>query len=260
MPQTPSRFLSGVATQKPNTLYGNYPFPCPPDCGTYFNDFFTYLAGDWTVAPATGTSVLNSQNGGVLRLTTGAVSGNGQGNALNPASITITPGFQSWFAILITLPLTSVPNFIVGLTAGGANAPTNGVYFSKPTVSQVVSMIINKASTPTTMTNTTTCADATQLALGWFYDGRPTPTLYGFSSTALTSLGYLGTAFAQPQIFGGAMFGAMGGDQTVAAALQPLTNLPIVALQPSFFVQTNAASAVTMDVDYVFGSTEIPRF
>ena len=65
----------------------------------YWNDFNTYNAGDWTVAPATGTSALTAGLGGQLTLTTGAVSGNGQGNALNPVSFAFTPGYQTWFSI-----------------------------------------------------------------------------------------------------------------------------------------------------------------
>ena len=261
MPQTPTRFLSGVATQKPNTLFGNYPFPCPPEAYSYYNDFPSYVAGDWTVAPATGSSALAASNGGVLRLTTGAANGNGQGNALNPASFLLTPGYQMWFAINVLFAAnSSLANFVFGLTAGGASAPTSGIYFSKPTSSSTVSMIINKAASTTTMTNTTTIADTVASTYGFFYDGKPTPTLYSFSSTAFPTT-YYNAAFGVPQIFGGFMFGAMGGDQTVASPLQPLTNLPAVVLQPSFFLQANGGSgAITMDVDYVFGSTEIPRF
>ena len=262
MPATPTRFFSGVSTQKPNTLFGNFYRPCP--VGTYdvFDDFDWYNATRWPVGLATGTTAGQAGSGGQIILTTGAVSGNQQSNHLANKSFTLTPGYQSWLAINITLATSAVPNFLVGLIGGGTDAaPTDGIYFTKPTASQIVSMNIAKASAVTTLTPTSVVADATALTLGFYYDGRPTPTLYAFSSAAFPTT-YYNAAFAQPQIFGGFMFGAMGGDQTVATPLQSLGNLPLAAttLNPAFMLQTNAAAAVTMVVDYCFASEEIARF
>lgn len=258
----PTRYYSGVSTQKPTTLFGNYYRPCP--MGTYdvFDDFDWYNVTRWPVGLATGSTVISAFNGGAITLTTGAVSGNQQSNHLAQTSFTLTPGFQSWFSINITLATSNIPNFLVGLIGGGTDAaPTDGLYFTKATASQTVNFNIAKASSVTTLTNTTTIADATALSLGFYYDGKPTPTLYAFSSSAFPST-YYNAAYGQPQIYGGFMYGAMGGDQTVASPLQALTNLPLAStnLRPSFMIQTNAASAVTMVVDYAFASEEIARF
>jgi len=260
---TPARYSSGVSTaRKQQDLYGMLPHPMPVACNYYENDFNNYTAGDWTVAPATGTSALTAGLGGFLTQTTGAVSGNGQGNALNPVSFAFTPGFQTWFSINFTCPTNNVPNWVVGLTAGGANAPTSGVYFTKATASRNVSILINKAGSITTLTPATLTAaaqDATALQLGFYYDGRPTPTLYFYSSVGLigNQAQPSPTAFGMPPVYGGAMVASASSD---GLNPNPLTNLPIVNLQPSFFIQTNAASAVTMAVDYVTAACEINRF
>lgn len=260
----PGRFSSGLSTaRKQQDLYGMLPVPMPFGANYYVNDFNTYAAADWTVAPATGTSALTASNGGNLTLTTGAVSGNGQGNALNPVSFAFTPGYQTWFEILFTNALNNVPNWLVGLTAGGASAPTSGAYFTKATASRNITFTLNKASTPTTVNPAPlvgAALDATALSLGFYYDGRPNPTLYIYSSAGLvsnTSTSPTPTAFGAPPIYGGAMVGSMSADPS---SLGALTNLPNVNLQPSFFMQTNAASAVAMVVDRVFCATELLRF
>ena len=259
---SPARYSSGVSTaRKPQDLYGMYPSPMPVGANYYVNDFNTYAAGDWTVAPATGTSALIAGNGGILQLTTGAVSGNGQGNAQTPVSYAFTPGYQTWFSINFTNALNNIPNWIVGLTAGGASAPTQGAYFTKATASRNVQFVLKQGATttvsPVPLTNA--AQDAVALQLGIYYDGRPTPTLYIYSSVGLigNQAQPSPTAFGQPPVFGGAMVGSMSADPT---ALGPLTNIPTVNLQPSFFTQTNAAATKTMVVDYVVAACEILRF
>jgi hypothetical protein len=262
---SPGRFSSGVSTaRKALDLYGYLPVPFPFMTNQYFDDFNTYTAGQWTVAPATGTSALTAGLGGNLTLTTGAVSGNGQGNALNPVSFAFTPGYQTWFEILFTCANGNIPNFVVGLTAGGAAAPTSGVYFTKATASRNISTLINKAASITTISNMPALQgaslDATALSLGFYYDGKATPTLYFYSSAGLvsnTSASPTPTAFGAPPIYGGAIVGSASADP---ANPNPLTNLPTVNLQPSFFVQTNAASTTTMVVDRIAAVCEINRF
>jgi hypothetical protein len=238
------------------------PHPVPTAVNEYFNDFNTYAAGDWTVGPATGTSALTAGLGGFLTLTTGGVSGNGQGNDLTTPSFAFTPGYQTWFSINFTNAGNNIPNWIVGLTAGTSNTPTSGVYFTKATSSRQVQILINKGGAITTLTPTTLATaaqDGVALQLGFYYDGRPTSNLYFYSSVGLigNQAQPSPTAFGMPPVYGGAMVASASND---GLNPNPLTNLPIVTLSPSFFIQTNAASTTTMAVDYVHAACEILRF
>ena len=265
MPLTPARLTSGLSSaRKPTDLWGMFGWnTINPASNSYFNDFNTYVAGDWTVAPATGSSALTAGLGGNLTLTTGAVGGNGQGNALTPVSFAFTAGYQTWFSITFTCADNSNPNWVVGLTAGGASAPTSGVYFTKATAVRTVSVVLNKAGVSTTIATTTSqinALDATALSLGIYYDGKAVPSLHIFSSTGLigSTAAPSPTAYGAPPVYGGADTGLSIGSDPNAA--NPLTNLPTVNLQPSFFIQTNTAAAKTMVVDYVWAACEINRF
>jgi hypothetical protein len=99
------------------------------------------------------------------------------------------------------------------------------------------------------------------VSLGVYYDGKAIPTLYFYSSTGLTGATTTTpspTAFGQPPVYGGARLSP--APTTDGSTTVNHTNLPTVTLQPSFFIQTNAASTKTMVVDYFMASCEISRF
>lgn len=251
-----SRFLNGVSTARRTTLFGNYPKPNPVAAMYYENDFTTYLASDWTVAPATGTTALapNVLGGAVLQ-TTGAVSTNAQGNALASNAFQFVGGSafggQVWFSWAGLETASNVTAWLLGLTIGGANAPTSGVYFSRATASNAINFTINVGGVTTVLAAVATSVSATPMSLGFYYDGKPIPTLYIFSSTPLATP----TQFGQPYYQGGVMVASMGA-QSPSGSL--LTNLPTAAITPSFAATTNAASAVTFQTDYIMAAQEIP--
>lgn len=257
-PSPPTRIPFGLATARVQTLFGDYPKPNPVAALYYENDFLTYAAGDWTVAPATGTSALSNANGlagGFLRQTTGAAGGNAQGNALSTPSYLFTGGNtfggKVWFGISFIEAASLVTSWTMGLTVGGADAPTSGVYFTRATTASTINLVLNKGGATTTIALPGTAVVSTNIALGFFYDGKPTPTLYAFSSTQLTTP----TQFGQPYWQGGVIVASASNDPS---NVNPLTNLPIVLVTPSFATHTNAASAVSIDFDYVVAAQEIP--
>jgi hypothetical protein len=267
----PSRFLSGLSTEPRKSALGNFPFPNPFQANVYANDFNTYAAADWTVtSTGGGTSALAAVNGGALLLTTGATSSNDQGNRLNPASFAITAGYQAWFLANVTMVDTTLPNFVIGMTAGTPGAVTAGIYFTKATANQTVSAVVRNASTSSTITNIATLPTAAAItpavpsfSLGWYYDGLPTPTLYFFASPATAT--YTAGVLTAPAAFSGM---ASPGGVCVAAASNAsgysapnvLTNIPTVNIAPEFYVVTNSSAAKTMQVDYVLAASELNRF
>jgi len=70
---TPSRFNNGVTNVGKNHFAANFKAMVPTKYHQYFNDFDTYVAGDWTVtAVGAGTQALTDGDGGLLLRTNAA--------------------------------------------------------------------------------------------------------------------------------------------------------------------------------------------
>lgn len=250
MAAVPVRYPNGVSTGVPHSLFSMFPVPQPVQCNYYFNDFNSYVAGDWTVTTVnSGTSALQALSGGSLLLTTGATDTNYQGNTLVPAQFAIVPSLQAWFLINVTMANVLTESFVIGMTSGGPSAPTDGVYFTKAAGSAAVSGVVRASSTSTTQTALFTIAAATATSFGWYYDGRAdTPSIHWFSSAGMSA-----TAYGPMPQFGGQMVKR----QTT------LTNIPVEAtvLAPQFYLTTTSGSAAkTLAVDYLLCANEMARF
>jgi hypothetical protein len=264
MPSTPTRFPSGVATQPPLALFANLPEPNPVACEYYVNDFTTYAAGDWTVTTVnSGASALATGLGGWLVLTPGATATNFQGNTLVPASFNVAAGFQSWFGISLKLSdaiSANSPSFLIGMTGGtgGPSAPTDGVYFTKASgANKTISAVMRKSSTSTTIANLASsalAADDTFFTLGWYYDGKATPTIYFYTSLSLTA----SSAFGTPPNNGGVVVASASSDPLASVAI---TNIPLstTLLAPQFYMVEPGTTQATMTVDWIFAASQINR-
>jgi hypothetical protein len=250
MPNQVSRFPNGVSTSVPTALFNQYPWPGPVDLYEYKNDFSTYAAGDWTVTSTnSGTSALTNGEGGLLIQTTGGTSTNYQSNQLAVSSFYMVTGYRHWFYINFNLSDTAHTLFLAGLvdTLAGPNNPSKGVYFSKTDASTTLNLILK--GTGTTTIPVSTIAAATAYTVGWYYDGKSTPSLYVFSSAGLTSP----TLYERSSQYNG---GALVAVQT------DMTNLPAAtqALTLGFGITTGASAAHTNTVDYVGAASQVNRF
>lgn len=260
----PARFPSGLSASRNDTdLLGRYTHINPLMANFYENDFNTYVATDWTIVTAgTGSNALSPTLGGALLLTTNTAASN-QAITLSNASFAFVPGYQVWFSAAITMTsLTTQTGLQIGLIAGGAAAPTSGVYFTKAAGSNNINGVLNKGGTLTTLTTITTMAQNTQISLGIYYDGRPTSNLYFYSSTGLTGSTTSTpspTAFGQVPIYGGVRVASASND---GLNPNPLTNLPLAAtlVAPSVLVSTNSATVGTVLLDYMVSACEVLRF
>ena len=253
---TPSRFYNGINTERANgNPLSNMPFPDMNNIQLYTNDFFTYNAGDWTVnagGAGSGTAV-NTTSGSSITLTW-ATSGV-QANSLTSSFITIVPasssavGTQVWFdTSLLMYSTVATPGYVAGLTAGAlttVTAMTDGIYFTKAAAASTWSIVLKSTagSTSTFALPNTTTANSAQISLSFYYDGKPTPTLFVYYNQALVGTLRDGTA-GDP--------GSLG-----TAGVNNLANLPAstVYLQPSFVLGTGG----TLGVDYVTAATDIAR-
>jgi hypothetical protein len=239
----PARFPSGTSTSPIGYLFGNYPFRTPFRLNEFYTDFNTYNASDWTVtAGSSGTAALIDANGGALALTTALTNNDIQGIQLVKKSFAFTANSQVWFSINVSLTHATEPAFMAGLGSSfTALTPTDGVYFSKAAGSATLNCVIRAASTSTTLT-VGTMVDATNYTFGYYYDGKPLPTLSVFST-----IPYAGsnTALAPTYFTGGEAIVATAS--SVPGATNTLANLPpgTTLLTAGASVKAGAAATYT---------------
>lgn len=255
--QVPQRSPSGISTAPKFHPLGNLPHPNPFQVAAYENDFFTYAAADWTVtATGGGTTALTAGNGGRILQTTGASINDLQGNAKLPACLAFAAGQQFWFMWRGQVDsLLAVMQ--VGVQTGGTiQAPTDGVYFNKPSGS-AVNLILRAASTSTTIAMTgLTVAAATDFFLAFYYDGRTiTPSLHAWAGPVSALVGPTqGNYFNSESAYFTSQVAAGG-----ANPVNSIANLPTANLSPAFSVLASTAVIRTMNTDYLMAVAEINR-
>lgn len=190
---SPTRFPAGVSTQAIGSTLGQFPLPDPTDISVDFEDFFQYVAGDWTVTNTTThqTIGLVAGNGGIISTVGGASSvtsdiGAIQSNPLNfniatnTTTATAPPTQQAWFYTAFKATTAANNQLQVGVASSiAALTPTDGIYFNKAAGSAAITFVVRKGSASLAATayssGTTTVAtlvDATFIKLGWYYDGK----------------------------------------------------------------------------------------
>ena len=260
----PTRLSSGVSTSATEFLFGNLPQPTPARINLYHNDFNTYAAGDWTVTTGgTGTSALIDGNGGLLAVTTSTLITDIQANQLVKKSYAFTANSQFWFGINFKINHASNTAMMAGVSnTFAALAPTDGVYFSKPAGAATMNLVIRAGSTSTTLTVGTVVAD-TYYSMGFYYDGKASPTLYGFSTipylNGTAPFGATGnTAFGTPYFSGGNQYTPAAGAESQAGTT--LANLPTAStnLTMGWAFQAGATGATGIGtIDWVTCANEI---
>lgn len=257
MYQVPSRFYGGVTNSGPFpfSLLGNFPNPLPMVSPTDFDDFMgTYTAAQWTIQQTgAGTTADTAGNGGLVIQTTTGANNDQQANIRPTAKFAFIAGNQFWFVANLQISQATTSQFTVGVmdTLVGL-APTDGVYFDKPLAGTVLNLVIRGAGTSTTIPIYSTITAATSYSMGFYYDGRATPSLYGFCSANITT----------PVAFGPRVPFPGGSNIAVATSggTYTLANLPTVNLKPGFGVKTGSAAAITMTTDYIFAAADSVRF
>ena len=228
---TTTNFPDGVTNASYDGANGQMPFPDPTLWHTYFNDFDTYVAGDWTVTEtdAAATQALTAGDGGLLLVTNTAADNDLVALQKNPAAWTFTAGKKTFFRCRFKVSNATESDLVFGLQVVDATPldVTDGVYFLKADGSTNVAIIARKnASTgSTTATAITTMANDTFIELGWCYDGQST-IAYEVNGTVL---------------------GSLDGSSSY---------LPDTTCTVSFALQNGNAVARTMTVDYIFVAKE----
>lgn len=226
-----SRFPNGVTTVAKADNLGQFGLPDPTGWHTYFNDFDTYTAADWTITTTeagagNATEALTDADGGVLLITNDDADNDADFFNKVGESFTFASGKKLFFKAKLKVSDATQSDLVVGLQITDTTplAVTDGVYFRKDDGDTNVDFVVIKNSTATTASAITTMADDTYITLGFYYDG-----------------------VSEVQYFA----------DGVKLGTSVTTNLPDdEVLTVSFGIQNGAAAAKTMSVDYIFASKE----
>ena len=231
MPST--NFTKGVNNITAQNILGQMIQLDPTQMHTYFNDFDTYTAGDFTVTEtqAGATQALTNVDGGVLLLTNSAADNDL--NALQKVgeSFKFEAGKKLFFKARFAVSDATESDFVIGLQITDTTplAVTDGVYFRKDDGDANLDFVVIKDSTASTATAIATVANNTYLTVGFYYNGVD-EIVYAASVN--------------------------NNNPTVLGKL-PITNLPDdEELTISFGIQNGEAVAKTMSIDYIFVSKE----
>jgi len=226
-------FPNGVSNASANSFEGlaNLRTLDPTKYHTFFDDFDTYDAGDWTVTETgVATQALTDADGGALLVTNAAADNDVSASQLVGESFSYAAGKELWFKARLQISDATESDLICGFwiktaTAPITTPPTDGIYFRKDDGAATIDFILNKDSTESVSSAIATLADATDVELAFHYDGAGTFRAYV--------------------------------DDALAATQTTLTNVPddeILTL--GFAIQNGEAVAKTMTVDYVLGAKE----
>jgi hypothetical protein len=233
---TPTRLDNGVTTVKKTDVLGMFKMPDPTQYHTWFDDFDKYTAADWvitTTEAGTGsaTEALTIADGGALLITNAA--GDDDLDFLQWAgnsgsvyeSFLFESGKKLFFKAKFQISDATQSDCVMGLQITDTTplAVTDGVYFIKADGSTTLNMVVIKDSTSTT-TAVATMADATDITVAFYYDGKSEVKAYADGVHVGTSVD---------------------------------TNLPDdEELAVSFGIQNGTDAAKSMTVDYIFAAKE----
>ena len=226
-----TRFPNGVTNVADVDLFADMAQLDATKFHTFFDDFDTYTAGDWTVTEtdAGATQALTAGDGGLLLITNTAADNDLVALQKNPAAFSFTAGKKLFFRARFKVSDATQSDLVFGLQVVDTTPldVTDGVYFLKADGSAAVSVVCRKNATTgsTSASSIATLADDTYITLGFAYDGEG-KVAYEVNGNVVGSL-------------------------DASSAYLPDTTCTV-----SFALQNGEAVAKTMTVDFVFVAKE----
>jgi hypothetical protein len=220
-----TRFPNGLTTAAKSQPLGEFILPDVTKAHVYFEDFDTYTAADWTITDiGAATQALTDGDGGLLLITNAAADNDSSFSQKVGESFLMEAGKKAWFEAKFQVSDATQSDFVMGLQITDT-APldvTDGVFFIKNDGAATVDFVVEKDNTATTTAAVATVADATDIRLGFYYDGVDQITIF------------------------------VDG---VAVGSSVTTNLPDdEALTISYGIQNGEAAAKSMTVDYLLAA------
>jgi hypothetical protein len=228
-----TRFDRGVTNAARNSTLNALLAPDPTRLHTYFNDFDTYVAGDWTVTSTqagagSSSQALTDADGGVLLITNDAADDDNVFMQKVGESFLLNSAKKSWFKCRFKVSDATQSDVVIGLQVTDTTPldVTDGVYFLKADGVATYSIVSRKNATTgsTSASAIGTLANDTYVVLGWYYDGKGNLEYYI--------------------------------NDVKIGALAITDYFPDTELTVSMGIQNGEAVAKTMSVDYLYAAQE----
>ena len=134
-----TNFPNGISTADRGTELERLILPDPTQAHVYFNDFTTYVAGDWTITTTEGgtgnaSEALTNVAGGALLITNDDADNDSDEFQLAVESFKFASGKKSWFKTRFKVSDATQSDWIIGLCITDTtliDAMSDGVYFKK---------------------------------------------------------------------------------------------------------------------------------
>ena len=230
-----TNFPNGISTADRGTELERLILPDPTQAHVYFNDFTTYVAGDWTITTTEGgtgnaSEALTNVAGGALLITNDDADNDSDEFQLAVESFKFASGKKSWFKTRFKVSDATQSDWIIGLCITDTtliDAVSDGVYFKKDDGDASIDFALELNGSATEASGIATQSDDTFVTLGWYFDGDTTNGIKYYVD------------------------GTHKGTQTTMTNLCTDEELAV-----SFALQNGAAAAKTMTMDYIFAAQE----
>lgn len=231
---SPARFPGGVTTVRATNPLGEYGLPDPTKWHTYFEDFDTFTAGDWTITTTEGgngsaTEALTDADGGVLLVTNDDADNDADHFQKVGEGFLMAAGKKAVFKVRFKTSNATQTDLQFGLVITDTTPldATDGIYFLKADDAATFVLICRKDATTgsTTTAALASLSDDTWHTLAWAYDGK-------------------------------AEIKAFLDDVHVGSLAVSSSYLPDTELTVSFCIVNGSAGAKTLSVDYLFAAKE----
>ena len=230
-----TNFPNGITNADRGSEFEKLILPDPTQAHVYFNDFTTYVAGDWTITTTEGgtgnaSEALTNVAGGALLITNDDADNDSDEFQLAVESFKFASGKKSWFKTRFKVSDATQSDWIIGLCITDTtliDGMSDGVYFKKDDGDASIDFALEKDSSATEASGIATQSDDTFVTLGWYFDGDTTNGIKYYVD------------------------GTHKGTQTTMTNLCTDEELAV-----SFALQNGAAAAKTMTMDYIFAAQE----
>lgn len=176
---SPIRYPNGITTVPKSNPLGMFGMPDPTEWHVYFNDFDTYVAGDWTITTTEAgagdaTEALTDADHGVLLITNDAADNDNDFFQKVGESFLFASGKKLFFKARFKVSDATQSDFVMGLqiTDTSPLAVTDGVYFMKDDGDANLDFHVTKNSTSTSATAVHTVVSDTYLTVAFYYNGK----------------------------------------------------------------------------------------